>query len=305
MRSRLWSSNAEAVLWVLAATALFSIVFASGKFAGDAAAPLQILFLRYCGGLLAIVAIMVLRPEPFSAWRSNRLGAHLLRAFFGSYGGAAVIHASASMPIVDATAISLLQVVFLIVFGVLLFKERIGRLHWLAIVLCCAGATIVMISRGAFRSFDTAYLIPAGFALTGALFVALETVLIKTLSHSDKALTVLVHVNVFGLVLTMPIALMTWQSTHLVDNWPFVLLGPIAITAQYMVIRGYRMADVSVVGPIDYTWLIFAALIGLVFFQEIPTLGVVMGSVIIATGGVILALIKPIPPRRSYPVTQS
>jgi len=62
---------------------------------------------------------------------------------------------------------------------------------------------------------------------------------------------------------------------------------------QYFTIRGYRIADISVVGPIDYTWLVFAAIIGYVFFNEIPTVGVVLGALLITIGGVLLAALKP------------
>jgi drug/metabolite transporter (DMT)-like permease len=48
----------------------------------------------------------------------------------------------------------------------------------------------------------------------------------------------------------------------------FVLLGPIAVTAQYCIVQGYRLATLSFVGPVDYTWLIFAGLIGFLFLAS-------------------------------------
>ena len=84
-------------------------------------------------------------------------------------------------------------------------------------------------------------------------------------------------------------AIMTWRSTDLTDNLTLLLLGPLAITAQSFIIRGYRTSEIAIVGPIDYTWLIFAALVGFSFFGEIPTLGVIAGSALIAVGGLTLA----------------
>lgn len=127
------------------------------------------------------------------------------------------------------------------------------------------------------------------------MLLALEGILIKMLTRSDSPMTVLLHVNFFGILLLALPAVLTWRSTGLFDNLPFVMLGPVGITAQYFIIRGYRMADVSVLGPVDYSWLVFAALIGVVFFQEVPTTGAVLGSAVIAAGGVVLALLKPAP----------
>lgn len=287
------SENMEAILWVTAGTAVFSLIFASGKFAGDTASTLQILFLRYVGGFATLLAVVPATGGRLSQFRSARPASHFLRALVGAYGGVALIHASANMPIVDATAIGLLYVIFMIGLGVWFLGERITAQHWAGIVLCMVGAAVVMGSRGAFRSFDVAYLWPAAIALGGAILLAFEGILIKTLSRSDQPLTVLLHVNFFGILLLALPALLNWRSTDFADNLPFLLLGPVGITAQYFIIRGYRMADVSVLGPVDYTWLIFAGLIGFAFFQEVPTMGAVIGSAVIAAGGAVLALLKP------------
>lgn len=292
MHNTVWSKNAEAILWVLAATALFSIVFASGKFAGAAASPLQIIFLRYVGGALTLFVIVLLSPMRLLDYRSKQPLSHLLRAVFGSSGGAAIIYATAHMPVVDATAIGLLQVVFMIVLGIVFLGERIGLSRGLGIAMCCAGAGLILLSRGAFGTFDLHYLWPAAIALCGAALIGMETVLIKMLTRVDRPMTVLLYVNCFGVLLMAAPAFLEWKPIDLVRLLAFLLLGPLAITAQYFVIRGYRIADIAVVGPIDYTWLIFAALIGLVFFGEIPTSGVVAGSIIIVGGGLVLAMLK-------------
>ena len=286
------SRNSVAIIWVVLGTAVFSVVYASGKFAGDGASPLQIVLLRYVGGFLTLGGIVVFARKGVRTYFSRRTVSHLFRAIFGCYGGVAIIYSSANMPIVDATAISLLYVVFVIPLGVIFLGERIRRTQWAAIVLSSLGAATIMMSRGAFQGFDTSYLWPAFVALAGAILVALEGIMIKTLSQTDKALTVLLHVNFFGILLVAIPAAATWRSNELLYNLQFLLLGPIAITAQYFIIRGYRMADVSIVGPIDYTWLVFAALIGYLFFGEVPTIEIVLGSSLIAAGGIVLAAMR-------------
>ncbi len=284
-----FSNDGKAVLWVLLATAMFTIVYASGKFAGGAMSPLQILFLRYVGGLATLLSVALTSARPFLSYASPKPMTHMVRAFFGAYGGSAIIYASANMPIVDATAIGLLSVVLMVAFGALLLGEILRKKHYLGLILCSLGAGLIMASRGAFQAFDVSYLFPAGIALLGALLIALEGVMIRTLSQSENMMSILLHVNFFGVVLLAGPALYTWGAGGTVENLPFLLLGPFAITAQYFVVRGYAMADIAVVGPIDFTWLIFAALLGLVFFGEVPALGVVIGSAVIIFGGVVLS----------------
>ena len=291
MRSYQFYANIKAIAWVTVGTALFSLIFASGKFADGSATPLQILFLRYIGGLATLLLVVAARRERLSAYRSPTPFSHFMRAIFGASGGSALIYASANMPIVDATAIGLLYVVFVIPLGMLVLKERLNRQHLGAIAICCAGATIVMASRGAFTEFHLVYVFPAGIAVLGAALLAVEGLMIKMLSHSDRAMTVLLYVNTFGILLMAVPAAMQWMPLSLESATSFVLLGPLAVTAQYCIVQGYRLASLSIVGPVDYTWLIFAGLIGFLFFGEQPTLGVVAGSAIIAAGGVMLAVI--------------
>lgn len=293
MRSSQYYTNAKAIAWVTVGTALFSLIFASGKFADGCATPLQILFLRYIGGLTTLLLVVAVRRERLSNYRSPKPLSHFMRAVFGASGGGALIYASANMPIMDATAIGLLYVVFVIPLGVLVLKERLNRQYLGAIAICCAGAAIITASRDAFTEFHLAYAFPAGIAVLGAALLAVEGLMIKILSHSDRAMTVLLYVNTFGILLMAGPAATQWVPLSLESAMSFVLLGPLAVTAQYCIVQGYRLASLSIVGPVDYTWLIFAGMIGFLCFGEKPTLGVATGSAIIAIGGIMLAIIKP------------
>lgn len=133
-----------------------------------------------------------------------------MRAVFGASGGGALIYASANMLIVDATAIGLLYVVFVIPLGVVVLKERLKGQHLGAIAICCAGAVLIMASRGAFTAFHLAYVFPAGIAVIGAALLAVEGLMIKMLSSSDRAMTVLLYVNTFGILLMAGPAAMQW-----------------------------------------------------------------------------------------------
>lgn len=286
------NQNLIAITNVLIGTAVFALFFASGKFAGDAASALQIVFLRYIGGFLSVLSILYLRDGKVRHCIGRSTKSHFLRAVAGCFGGVAIIHASGAMPIVDATSISLLNVVFVIPLGVIFLGERILSLQWLGIVLATLGAAVMMAAKGAFQTLDIGYLVPSAIALAGAMLLAVEGILIRVLSRSDNAISVLLHVNFFGFLLMAIPAALTWQSADMVFNASLMLWGPVAITAQYFIIRGYRLADVSIVGPVDYSWLIFAAALGYIFFGEVPSFESLLGAVLIGTGGVVLCLVR-------------
>jgi drug/metabolite transporter (DMT)-like permease len=296
-----WATNAEAIVWVLLSTGIFSLIFASGKFAGDTASVVQINFLRMIGGFIALMAIVTFSGVRLTSYRSSRWMAHLMRAVLGVGGAVLAVKAQTDMPTVDATAMGLLYVVFVLILGMAVFHERIGRKQWSGILLCCVGAVGIMVSRGAFQHFDPAYVLPASLAIAGAALFAVEGLLIKHLAVHDRPMVLLVHVNVFGMLMLAIPAWIWWQPLPPRDTLLYIALGPVGVFAQYCTIRGYGMADISIVGPVDYSWLIFAALIGW-YFGEIPTWGVAAGAALIAMGGIVLATVRPA--REKQPVLE-
>lgn len=292
-----WTTNAEAIGWVLLSTGIFSVIFASGKFAGDTASVMQVNFLRMVGGFIGISAVVgflaVRDGARLGSYRSSRAWIHFARTALGVTGALMAVQSQADMPMVDATALSMLYVVFVLVLGMVFFHERIGRRQSYGILLCCLGAVVVMASRGAFRSFDAGYMLPASFAVGAALLFAFEGLLIKHLAGYERPMVLLLHVNVFGLLLLIIPAWLTWKPLPLSDMLIYMALGPLGVFAQYCTIRGYGMADISIVGPVDYSWLIFASLIGFFAFGEVPTWAVAGGAALIAAGGVVLATVKP------------
>jgi drug/metabolite transporter (DMT)-like permease len=286
--ARDWT-NLKAALYVLTAIGIFALIFTSGRFTGDQASALQIMFLRYAGGFLTVLLIAAFRRESWAGMQSRHRFNQAARALSGGLGGAAIIFGNANMPLVDANAISLLKVVFLVALGMLILGDRLRTRHVVGILVCLAGAAVVVASRGAFTNMRPGYLLPALVTLVGALLFAIEALYIKILTTADRPLVTLAHANLFGMLLLLVPALLTWQSTGPI-NLILLMLGPLAILAQYFNIRGYTLASVSIIAPLTYASLIFAALFGWLFFAELPTPGILAGAALIAVGGTILAL---------------
>lgn len=287
---REWN-NIEAALLALSSTFIFTLIFMSGRFAGDAASPIQIMFLRYVGGLITITIICLVTRQSWVSVQSPYRLSQFWRVFTGAAGAIALIYGNAHMPLVDASAINLLRVAFLILLGMIVLGERLNLVRAVGIAICIVGAALVMVARGAFSGFSAEYLVPAGVVLLGSLFVAAEGLLIKMLATSDKPLVTIVHANVFGVILLFVPAVLTWASPGPI-NLALLMLGPFAILGQYLTIKANSLASLSVLAPLSYASLIFAAVIGWLFFAELPTLGVAIGALTIAVGGILLAVTR-------------
>ncbi|RYE87755.1 MAG: DMT family transporter [Hyphomicrobiales bacterium] len=284
-------TNLLAASFAITSTCIFALIFMSGRFTGDAASPIQIMFLRYVGGLLTVTIICLVRRQSWQSIQSPYRLSQFWRVLTGAVGAVALIYGNANMPLVDASAINLLRVVFLIVLGMIVLGERLNTMRSVGILICVAGAALIMVARGAFSGFGIDYLLPAGVVLVGSMFVAAEGLFIKILATTDRPLVTIVHANVFGVLLLFVPAVLTWGSLGPV-NFALLMLGPFAILGQYLTIRANELASVSVLAPLSYSSLIFAAVIGWAFFAEVPTLGVALGAATIAAGGIVLALTR-------------
>ena len=274
-----------AILWMLLSTFIWTVIFSAGKFADGTIGVFQLTFFRYIGGLMTLLALLPSQGGG-RAHISRQPRAHLVRALCGCGAAISITWASANMPLVDATAISMSYGIFGVLLGAIVLKETIHLRHWTAVAVSLVGVAIVMISKGAFQGHIA--VLPTFAAVLSAVFLAIEGLLISILGRSERAFTVMLYVSFFGCCLILPAALFEWRPASATTLMLCLALGPLGILGQYCTIRGYRSAPLSVVAPVDYSWLFFSALLGLVIFNEAPTQGTWLGCLIIALGGVLL-----------------
>ena len=67
-------------------------------------------------------------------------------------------------------------------------------------------------------------------------------------------------------------------------------LSVVALLGQYGITNGFRYAPVYLVGALEYTTLVWAALWGFVFFQEVPASNVMIGAAIVVASGLAVVL---------------
>lgn len=282
-------SNAKGIAWATVAVGLFALIYISGKLTGGSVSALQIIWLRYVGGFATVVSLIFFSGESWKSLATRQPHVHLLRAAAGGGGGVAAIYAAANMPVADATAIGLLDGLFTILLGVFILREVVSIRQWAAALLCLAGAAIVVFGNGATLQMDAALWLPATVALAGAVLVAVESILIKTLARSEASLNVLFYVNFFGMIVFALPGLWSWQSIPNSHLTAFLCLGPVAIIAQTCNIEAFRNSDAAMIGPVRYSWIVFGALFGLLFFGEQPNAATYVGSALILSSGIWLA----------------
>jgi drug/metabolite transporter (DMT)-like permease len=74
--------------------------------------------------------------------------------------------------------------------------------------------------------------------------------------------------------------------------WPSLLIviggGTAGTLGQLLMVEAFRRAPTAVVSPISYTQFVWTAVAGAVLFGELPSLGVIIGAVVVAVSGIAL-----------------
>ncbi len=238
---------------------------------GEAASPLQFILMRNLGGLVLICILA--RRIGLRVYRTGTLWLQFARAALTMISLWCLFYGFAVLPLADATAVTYTRAVFLSVLAAVILKERVNGTRWLAILIGIAGGLIVI--RPAFVAWRPDYLI----ALAGAGLNAGSMVATKTLERRDSTLTIMTWLTTLSTIVCIPAIFEPWPPIAML---PWLLaISVLGTSGLYIGLMAIKAAELSVLAPFDYTRLIMAAVLGLIFFHEVPDLTGFIGAAVI------------------------
>jgi len=120
--------------------------------------------------------------------------------------------------------------------------------------------------------------------LAGSFAYASTMIATKRLSGSDSALAVVFYMSVVQLPLAFVPALPGWVAPALVDLPWILAIGAAGLSAHYCLTRAMRIADATLVVPIDFLRLPLIAVVGMLFYGEPLEFSIMLGAAMIFAG---------------------
>jgi drug/metabolite transporter (DMT)-like permease len=208
---------------------------------------------------------------------------HAVRCISGVFGLALFYYAITHIPIADATAIAYAAPIFITVFSIFLLGEVIGPRRWIAVILGFVG--VLLIARPQAENWDIGTLAALGSAFTGAIVA----IWLRKLSSSEKPVSIGIYYNGLGSLVCLGWVLLSgWLTPRVGDIWLLVGFGLGCGLQQWLLTVSFRYAQASLLAPFEYLAMVFAAIVGFVFWHEIPTLTTWLGGAIIAASGLFI-----------------
>jgi drug/metabolite transporter (DMT)-like permease len=274
-RRPLLARSLKGSLYMLAAAALVSVLHALVRRMGSELHPFEVAFFRNIVMLMLMLPILLRLGR--GAWVSRRPGLQALRGIIGTCAMMSWFYGLALVPIADATALNFSTAIFLTIGAVLILGERVGPRRWAAVAAGFAGALVIL--RPGLQTVTPGVIVVIG----SSVLWAGSLVSVKILSRSDGSATIVFYSSVYFTALSLVPALIVWQWPSLPQLLVLCAIGGLGTLAHLLLTQAYHEADATALTPIDFTRLIWTALLGYLMFDEFPDLWTWLG------GGVIIA----------------
>jgi drug/metabolite transporter (DMT)-like permease len=227
--------------------------------------------------------IILLSTAGLAALATQRPLDHAIRGISGIVSLALLYFAITRIPIADATAIAYAAPIFITVLSIYLLGEVIGLRRWLAVVAGFIG--VLLIARPEVDGWDIGVIAAAGSAFTGALVA----IWLRKLSSSEKSVAIGLYYNNLGaLVCLVWVLLSAWLTPRGDDLWLFLGFGLGCGMQQWLLTVSFRYAQASLLAPFEYLAMVFAAIVGFVFWGEVPVATTWAGGAVIAASGLFI-----------------
>lgn len=244
----------------------------------------ELLFYRQLLAIPVVYGWIVVTVGP-AGIATKRLDLHLTRTAVGLTSMVCNFGAVMLLPLAESTTIGFTAPIFATIFSALFLREATGIHRWGAVVLGFVG--VVIMARPDSAHFP---IFGLGVAIAAAIGVATISILLRALSRTETAPAIVFW---FTILSVPPLGLLMLWFAQPHDGVTFALIlamGVCGAIAQLLLTSALRWAPVSVVMPMDYSAIIWAALLGWLFWDVLPVASTWVGAGLIVASGLYILL---------------
>lgn len=276
----------KGIFYIILAAFGFAFMNLFVKLAGDLPA-IEKSFFRNLVAVFFAFTVMKKEKIPFTIPKGT--GKYIFfRSLFGTIGIFANFYAIGKLYIADASMLNKLSPFFAIIFSYFLLKEKI-KLYQFACVLTAFVGALFILRPG----FDSVATFPAFIGLLGGMGAGLAYTNVRMATKLGARGPLIVFCfSVFSCVCAIPFIIFDHQPLTWWQLVSLLMAGLSATLGQFSITAAYTYAPASELSVYDYTQIVFAALLGMIFLGEVPDVISIFGYLIICGAGIAMFLIR-------------
>jgi drug/metabolite transporter (DMT)-like permease len=207
--------------------------------------------------------------------KTQHLKQHSIRALFLVTSSSAMFFSVMLMPLAEVTELSFTSPLFTMLLAVLILKESIGPRRWISLIIGFSGVLLML--RPGSAAFD-----PVAFVvLLSSLTFAVVVIIAKQLAANESPELITFYLVLFTVPISFLPALLFWQWPQPDQLGWLLFMGIMANGNMYSISRALQLGDASLSQPFDFIRLPCTALVGYLFFAQVPDFWTWMGAAVI------------------------
>ncbi len=269
------SNRAKGIICILAAAFGFSLMTFFVRISGNIP-TMEKAFFR--NAVAAIVSVFLIIRTGGGFHIQKGCGTDIFfRCLFGTTGLIANFYAIDRLNIADANMLNKLSPFFAILLSIPILNEKPKFRDILAVVLAFSGAMLIVRPSG-----SNMQLVPALIGLYGGFGAGTAYVFVRKLGKKgERTPMIVLCFSLFSTFVTIPFIIMDFVPLEPWQLGCLLLAGLSATLGQFGITNAYKFAPAKEISVFDYTQVVFAAILGILFLGEIPTALSVAGYIII------------------------
>lgn len=264
----------QGILFIIGAGFFFALMTFFVRLSGDLP-TMEKAFFRNAVAAVVAAFLLIRAKEPFYAPKKS-WGGLFMRSFCGTVGLICNFYAIDRLNIADANMLNKLSPFFAIIMSTFILKEKANKVEWGAVVLAFTGALLVIKP-----SFDIQFVYGLIGALGGLGAGIAYTYVRKLGKMGVKGPVIVLCFSLFSCVVTLPFFIIGYKPMDMAQFACLMLAGICAAGGQICITTAYTKAPAKEISVFDYTQIVFAALLGILFLDQIPDALSVAGYIVI------------------------
>ncbi len=270
----------QGVFFFLSAILLISVVDTICKIYTKDLHAVQLVWGYFIGINLTLLFYFIVRREKWrNLWSTSRPALQFIRPALLVLSISALFVGLTYLPIAEATAIGFTAPLFITALSVPILKEKVGFHRWAAVLIGLGGVLIIVRPGGGL--WHWASLMP----LIGAAFFALFQLITRMLASTERTNTTLFYSGIGGMIWTSLLVSFFWSAPAFIHWCVFLVTGAMGAMAHLLMISAFNRAEASFLAPYNYSKLIWVTVLGYWVFDDIPTMNMWLGTILIVAAG--------------------
>lgn len=191
-------------------------------------------------------------------------------------------YAFRTLPLSEVYALIFAAPIIITVLAIPVLGESVKLYRWLAVILGFCGVIVVL---GPHQQHITLGHV-AG--LLAACCTSVTAVVTRLIGNRESSLTLIVYPLLANLTLCGIAMIWVYQPMPGIVLLTMGGIGLLAVIGQALLIYAYRNAPAQFIAPFQYSQMVWAVVIGNLFFSETPGRNVLLGTLVIVLSGILI-----------------